>query len=312
MNMPHYPAMRRKVLIGFIAFALVLAGIYAVLASTSRPAANHAWFTEAAGRVAVIAHRGGAGLRPENTLAAFAHAAQIGADVLEMDLRQTADGVMVVIHDATVDRTTEGTGRVDAMAFAELRKLDAGYLWSGDGGKTFPYRGQGIRVPTLEEALAAHPDKRLVLEMKQPLPLLCAQLRAAGAAKRALVASFDDAAIRAFRTVCPEVATSLAFGEARNFVAAAVLRLAGLTSPAAPALVIPDRFRGWTLPRPEILAAARSRNVNVQVWTVNDATRMRELVRLGVDGIMTDRPDRLIKVIATPETVLSSVENARE
>ena len=118
--------MRRKWLIALLIVLALLAGTYAVFAFTARSAADHAWFTQAAGRTAVIAHRGGAGLRPENTLAAFAHAAQLGADVLEMDLRLTADGTIVVLHDPTVDRTTDGTGRVDAMALADLRKLDAG------------------------------------------------------------------------------------------------------------------------------------------------------------------------------------------
>ena len=105
-----------------------------VAAMTARSAPNHPFFSGLNSGITVIAHRGGANLRPENTLVAFEHAVSIGADVLEMDLRATADGSIVVLHDATVDRTTDGQGRVDALTLAELQKLDAGYRWTSDGG----------------------------------------------------------------------------------------------------------------------------------------------------------------------------------
>jgi glycerophosphoryl diester phosphodiesterase len=105
-----------------------------------------------------IAHRGGGRLRPEATLPAFENALSVGADVLEFDLHASSDGVVVVIHDETVDRTTDGTGAVQAMTFAELRMLDAGYEFTPDGGQTFPYRGMGIQIPTLVEVLAGFPD----------------------------------------------------------------------------------------------------------------------------------------------------------
>ena len=113
----------------------------------------------------VIGHRGAAGERPENTLAAFAHGLETGAEILESDLHLTRDGVVVMAHDETVDRTTEGSGPLREFSFAELSKLDAGYRFSADGGRTFPFRGQGLRIPTLEEGLKVFPGARFNLEL---------------------------------------------------------------------------------------------------------------------------------------------------
>jgi hypothetical protein len=111
------------------------------------------------GRIRNIAHRGGAALAPENTLPAFANAVSIGADILEMDVRRTSDGVVILLHDPMVDRTTDGTGAVSGMTYAQLQQLDAGYKFTRDSGATRPYRGIGVRVPTLADVLAAHPDR---------------------------------------------------------------------------------------------------------------------------------------------------------
>ena len=264
-------------------------------AGCSGPEPGHPFFRDEKPGVQVIAHRGGAALRPENTLAAFQHAAQLGADVLEMDLRVSADGVIVVMHDATVDRTTDGAGPLAELSLAELKHLDAGYRWSPDGGTTFPYRGLGVRVPTLEEVFKLLPDTRMVLEMKQFAPpsvsALCGLIRRAGMQRKVLVASFSGDSLGEFRNACPEVATSMGSVEARLFVV-----LFGMYAPAVPALQVPDRLRDTVLVTPELLARARSKNIKLHAWTVNDEARQRELVRMGVDGIMTDRPDLLLKV----------------
>ena len=250
----------------------------------------------------VIAHRGGAALRPENTLAAFEHAAALGADILEMDLRVAADGAFVVIHDATLERTTDGRGAVGDHALAALRQLDAGYRFSPDGGKTFPWRGKGVRIPSFEEVLASVPDTRLVVEMKQfsreESGRLCALVRRTGAERRVLVASFANDALRAFRAACPEVATSMSALEARIYAA-----LLGYYVPPVVALQVPDRLRERQIVTPELLATARGNQLKLHAWTVNDEARLRELVKMGVDGIMTDRPDLLLRVRAlTPNS----------
>ena len=248
----------------------------------SGPAPGHAFFRDEKPGVQVIAHRGGAGLRPENTLAAFQHAAQLGADVLEMDLRVAADGA----------------GAVASLKLAELKRLDAGYRWSPDGGATFPYRGRGVRVPALEEVFERLAAARMVLEMKQFAPpsvaALCGLIRRAGMQRKVLVASFDGDALAGFRGACPEVATSMSPLEARLFVT-----LFGLYTPAVPALQIPDRMRDTVLVTPELLARARGKNMKLHAFTVNDDARLRELARMGVDGVMTDWPDRLLAIRAS-------------
>jgi glycerophosphoryl diester phosphodiesterase len=295
-------AMRRTVLATAGVLGLLAAGVPGFMAFVALPAPPHPYFEGEQPRVQVIAHRGGAHLRPENTLEAFAHAVRLGADILETDVRATADGEIVCLHDATLERTTDGAGPLAAFTLAELRRLDAGYRWSQDGGLSYPFRGKGIAVPSLAEVLQALPRARLVVEMKPAEPAfaeaLCALIRRHGAARRVLVASFAHEPMLAFRAACPEVATSLSAREAGVFHALHRWGLAALYPAPAPALQMPARLRDTELATPELLAAARGRNFRVHVWTVNDEERMVRLARLGVHGIMTDRPDLLLRSLA--------------
>jgi glycerophosphoryl diester phosphodiesterase len=271
-----------------------------VVAVAAQPAAKHPFFaTELATQV--IAHRGGAGLRPENTLTAFTHAAELGADILEMDVQNAADGAIVAMHDATVDRTTDGTGRVDSMTLAKLRELDAGYRWSRDGGKSNPYRGTGVKIPLLDEVFARFPAMRMNIEMKNASEKLahslCALTRQRGMSRKVLVASMNSDAIAVFRRECPEVATSMTAGEARLFYALSFIGLSGAYNPDSPALQMPYRIGERIIATPDLIQAAHRSNLKTHVWTINDETRMRELIAAGVDGIITDRPDVLLKVL---------------
>lgn len=288
-------------LIGTLAVTVTVGAAVGVLAVTARPAPDHPYFAAENPRVQVIAHRGGAGLRPENTLEAFAHAVASGADVLEMDAQPAADGTIVVIHDATVERTTDGRGRVDSFAVGELKKLDAGHNWSNDGGQTYPFRGKGIRIPTLEEVFSGFPRTRMIVEMKHGGAALagplCELIRRSRMNEKTLVASMNAHAIAEFRAACPEVLTAMSATEARVFHAAHLAKLEFAYSPPVPALMIPDRLRGEIITTTALVQAARGRNLRVQVWTVNDEERMRELARIGVAGILTDRPDRLLAVL---------------
>ena len=293
-------------LVGTLSVTVAVAGSVGVLAATARPAPHHPYFAAENLRVQAIAHRGGAGLRPENTLAAFAHAVAIGADVLEMDVQPAADGTIVVIHDATVDRTTDGRGRVDSFTLENLKRLDAGYKWSSDGGRTYPFRRKGIGVPTLEEVFSGFPRTPMIVEMKhggaalaQPL---CGLVRRMQMGQKVLVASMNADAVKAFRAACPEVLTAMNATEARIFYAAHLAKLEFAYSPPVPALLIPDRLRGEIITTPALVKAARGRNVRVQVWTVDDEDRMRELARIRVAGIMTDRPDRLLALLGRDGT----------
>ncbi len=294
-------AMRRKWITVPVSLILAAAAVYGIAAFSARPASNHAFFAAEEPRTQVIAHRGGAGLRPENTLAAFSHAVAIGADVLEMDVQLTADGTIVCMHDRTVDRTTNGRGRVDAMSLSELQALDAGYRWSRDGGRTYPFRDKGIHAPTLGEVFTRFPDARMNIEMKYAGPALaqplCALVRHTGMTRRVLVASMDEAAVSAFRQECPEDATSMSRSEAQLFFGMQLVSLDATYSPPVRALQIPDRLGGEIIVTAGLLAAAHGRNLKVHVWTVNDVARMQELIRLGVDGIISDRPDQLVRLV---------------
>ena len=293
--------MRSKWLIATLSVIVAAVAACGIMAVTARPAPTHPYFAAARPGIQVIAHRGGAGLRPENTLAAFAHAVAIGADVLDMDVQATSDGAIVGIHDATVDRTTDGRGRVDSFTLDALRKLDAGHSWSGDGGRSFPFRGKGIRIPTLEEVFSRLPETRMIIEMKHGGAAharpLCDMIRRSGMSAKALVASMNADALAAFRADCPEVLTAMSANEARVFHGAYLVGLESAYSPPVPALLIPDRLRDRTLPTAALIDAAHRRNVRVHVWTINDEERMRQLAQIGVDGIITDRPDRLLTLL---------------
>jgi glycerophosphoryl diester phosphodiesterase len=279
-----------------------LAALYVWLVwSEGKPVAGHPFFAAEAPRTQVIAHRGGAGLRPENTLPAFAHALALGADIIEMDVRPTADGELVVIHDETLGRTTDGAGAVSALTLAELKRLDAGYRFTTDGGRSFPFRGQGIGVPTLGEVLASFPAARMVIEPKTEAAgvaaRLCRLLRERGAASRTIVGSFRDSSLEEFRRACPEVATSASTSEALRFLAAQKAGVAEALSPQVQALQVPERFGGVRVLTRDFVEAARGRNLKVHAWTINDPAEMRRLIEVGVDGIMTDHPDRLLELL---------------
>lgn len=246
----------------------------------------------------VIAHRGGAGLWPENTLHAFENARALVVDVIETDVRSTSDGVLVVIHDATVERTTDGNGRVSEMTLAELKKLDAGFRWSPDGGKTFPLRGRGITIPTLEEVFNALPQMQFNIEPKQETPSiiepLCRLLRKHEMTKKVVVGAFNSAVLNQFRRACPEVITSASADEVGKFLA---LQTGVPFAPAVRALQVPEFVGGRRLLTQKFVEDAHSRNLKVHAWTVNETEDMRRLLEMKVDGIITDYPDRLMSLL---------------
>jgi len=251
-------------------------------------------------RPAVIAHQGGDGILPGNTLQAFKHADGLGVDVLEMDVHQTRDGVLVIMHDATVDRTTDGSGAIVDMDLATIKTLDAAYHWPFDG--TSPERGRGFRVPTLDEVLETFPQQRFNIEIKQETPSiadgLCTLLRERGVVERTLVASFHRDALSDFRKACPDVATSAHRWEVTSFVAAQGIGLPGLHNPRAHALQVPLEQYGIELTSEARVAAAQRLDLYLDVWTLNDADAIGAAFRRGVDGVITDRPDIALAVRA--------------
>lgn len=284
-----------------ISVGVVLIILYVVLAVLTPPAGPHPFFRADEKGPLVIAHRGGRGLWPENTLLAFKLASTIGVDTLEMDMRQTADGVLVIIHDATVDRTTNGKGEVSDLSLAELQSLDAGYYWSDDDGASYPYRGQGIKIPTLEEVFLNFPDMRMMIEIKENEPsvvgAICSLIRSYEMTTMVLVASFHDEVIKSFRQECPEVATSASEAELRTFFILNTLLLDRIFRPEMQAFQAPEYSSGLHVLTRRFVANAHRRNVQVHPWTINDTYGMQRMLALGVDGIITDYPDLLLALL---------------
>ena len=253
-----------------------------------------------------LAHRGASALAPENTLEAFGAAVESGAGGLELDVHLTRDGHVVVIHDETVDRTTGGTGAVAEMTLDELRGLDAGHDFSPDGGSTLPYRDRNVLVPTLAEVLREFPGVVVNIDMKVDSPGIEAAvlgvLREADASGRALVVSSRRGAVRRFRRISGgSVSTGASRWETGVFYFMSGLRLERLLRPAYDALQVPLSHRGIPLVTRRFLEAAHASGVRVDVWTINRADEMRRLLDLGVDVIMTDRPDTLARVLRDRE-----------
>ena len=281
--------------------ALLFIAALAIFRLLSKPAPEHPYYTTDSNHPLVIAHQGGDGIWPGNTLFAFQNAADLGADVLEMDLHITSDGVLVLMHDETVDRTTDGAGEIEAMTLDELKQLDAGYDWSPDEGASFPFRGQGITVPTLEEVFTAFPEYRMTIEIKKTNTSMakpfCEAIRANNMEDKTLVASFHDERLKEFRAECPEVATSSAKNETTVFVLLTKAFLGGFYSPKFYSLQVPEESGGITVMTESFVRAAHARNLAVEPWTINDEETMRKFIDWGVDGIITDRPDIMLTVL---------------
>ncbi|HEX8922493.1 MAG TPA: glycerophosphodiester phosphodiesterase [Pyrinomonadaceae bacterium] len=249
----------------------------------------------------VIAHRGGARQWPGETLFAFQQAMKIGVDVIEMDVRSTSDNVLVLIHNPTVEDTTDGQGAVHEHSLEQIKKLDAGYRWTEDDGKTFPFRGKGIVVPTLEEILREFPQARMNIEIKQTSPSIVAPLaqmiRDHGLTDRVLIASFSDSALKEFRRICPEVATSASGSELIKFVALNKVFPGSKDIPGADAIQVKSRFSILPFITERIVRAAHGFDFPIHAWTVNDKKEMQRLISLGVDGIITDLPGPLMELL---------------
>ncbi len=243
----------------------------------------------------VIGHRGAAAEAPENTLAAFRRAAEIGVDAIELDVHASADGVPVVVHDPTLDRTSDCAGAVAAHPWELLREADAGARFTPDGGRTFPWKGRDVRIPALAEVLDALPAMPLLIEVKDPRAAnaVARVLLEKDAADRCVVAAFDLAALAPFR------APPFLRGAARRDI----LRLwlgskVGLATGAADCLLysVPERHNHLHVTADGFLDAARRLGRPVHVWTVNDPAAAARLWARGVSGIITDDPGAMRRV----------------
>jgi glycerophosphoryl diester phosphodiesterase len=244
---------------------------------------RHPFFASA--RPLVFAHRGGSGLAPENTIAAFDTALALGADGLELDVRLSKDGVVVVHHDASLDRTTDVRGDVSALTAAELSRVDAGYRFTRHDAH--PFRGQGIAVPALADVLARYRDARIVVEFKLNVAELAAAVvevvRRADAVERVCVGSFDLRVLHAARTLEPALATSAARQEVRW--------------PVYEGFQVPEWSGATRVVSRRFVDAAHRAGLGVHVWTVDTEDRACRLLACGVDGLITDRPDVIVPMV---------------
>jgi glycerophosphoryl diester phosphodiesterase len=243
-----------------------------------------------------MAHRGSRLLWPENTMIAFQGAVDLGIRYLETDLHASADGVLVCLHDDTLERTTDAAGRVVHRTAAELARVDAGFRHDPLGG--FPFRGKGIGVPTLEEVVTAFPDTHLTLDLKQSNieHLLVEAIDRHNLTDRVIVGSFRDRRIFRFRKlVGPAVATSSGPWETRALWSAS--RLGRSIDIRADAVQVPPSYGRTTVVDARFVRAAHERNKQVHVWTINEPDEMRYLLDLGVDALISDRPDVALQVM---------------
>jgi glycerophosphoryl diester phosphodiesterase len=247
----------------------------------------------------IYAHRGGAALRPENTIEAFDHGLAVGADGLEFDVHLTKDDEVVIHHDDTLERTTSGRGRVVDFTQVELARVDAGCSFN-DGNGAYPFRGRGICVPTLREVLRRYPAARLIIELKVGGSRLAErvvdEVRDANAVDRVAIGSFFSNALHAVRRYDPAIATGAAREETRWALYRSWI---GMSIGATPfrEFQVPEWSGLTPIVTRRFVAAAHRAGVAVKVWTVNDPDAMRRLVSIGVDGLITDRPD-LARTIA--------------
>jgi glycerophosphoryl diester phosphodiesterase len=270
-------------------------------------------------RVIAYAHQGGAWESPSSTCFAIRRALEAGATGIELDVHSTSDGELVVSHDATVDRTTGGSGAIAELTLAELRGLDNAYWFVPGADVTpgleeaaYPYRGRAPQdrdfgIATLAEALAVieeFPGVVVNLDIKQTAPQvkpyeehLADELEALGHAEDVIVASFNDNATAAFRSFSDTVATSAGTIQTAEFWRAAH---SAEEIPVVPyvALQVPSSHAGLDVVDEVFVSAAHDRGIAVHVWTVNDTDVMEHLVDLGVDGIISDLPTTLCAVLS--------------
>jgi glycerophosphoryl diester phosphodiesterase len=245
------------------------------------------------GRPQVFAHRGGAALRPENTLLAFDHGLALGADGLEFDVHLSRDGVVVVHHDRTLERTTNGRGPLAGLTAAELGRLDAGHSFE-------EFRGAAGGIPTLEAVLRRYPSVPFIIELKVNEPLLAHRtidaVRAADAVERVALGSFGTRVLRAARAYEPAIRTGSSREETRLALYRSWIRWP-VRRPPYREFQVPELSGSTRVVSPRFVRYAHNAGIAVHVWTVDDAADMRRLLEWGVDGLISDRPDIAVEVV---------------
>ena len=245
----------------------------------------------------VFAHRGGCALGPDNTIAAFELGLAAGADGLELDVHLSADGVAVVHHDDTLERTTSGTGAIASRTADELARLDAGCRFATADG--FPFRGQGVGIPTLAEVFRRYPDVPIIVEMKvDSLAMgeaVAREVRRAGAVERVCAAGYGLRSATAARRALPEMATSACHREVTIALYRSWMRIPVRRAPYG-GFQVPEAAAGHRIVSPRFMRQAHAAGLRVQVWTVDEEADMRRLLAWGVDGLISNRPGLAVRV----------------
>jgi glycerophosphoryl diester phosphodiesterase len=237
----------------------------------------------------VVGHRGNAAHAPENTLESFRQAVEIGVDAIELDVHLSADGHVVVIHDPTLDRTTDSSGRVDRLTLEEIQRADAGASFTRDRGSTRPYRARGIAIPTLDEVLRTFPAMALLIEIKTPTASRATRevIERHSAIDRCIVAAFRESAMDAFAH------SGIAQGASRRDTATLLWRAMLRVPPAQVdfnVLCMPRNYHGLPLPVAGYANILAKSGVPVHVWTVDEPDEAERLRRSGVRGIISNDP----------------------
>ena len=242
--------------------------------------------------IEVIAHRGGGGEWPGETMYAFARAIEAGVDVLEMDVHRTRDGVLVLMHDKTLDATTNGSGLIKEKDYADIKDLDAAYTWP-------MHRGKGIKIPRLEEVFDAFPKVRMNIEVKQRspslVPELCKLIKDKEKEDEVLIASGWHRTLREVRSENRQLATSASVWEILNFQVFDNILGVRHRLPTD-AIQWHSKFAFHVITE-RFVAAARKVDLKVHGWTVNEHEEMNRMISLGVDGIITDYPTKLLGLL---------------
>lgn len=264
----------------------------------------------------VIAHRGFSGRYPENTMAAFKAAAELPIDALELDVHSTRDGKIVVIHDANLDRTTDRTGRVFDQNWSSLKTADAGFMFDPDQNASFPFRGKGIGIPQLEQVFQEFPNTKFIIEIKQTLPAIeepiYRLIKKYQLEDKVIIASENTEPLVRFRSLAPSIPTNFSAQESIAYYNSFRLRLMNFYKGRGDALQIPPRFRGDQVVTPRFCRTAKKKGIVIHVWTVNDPEEMQQLIDYGVDGIITDFPDRLAAIASARKSQTGAIDDANQ
>jgi glycerophosphoryl diester phosphodiesterase len=222
-----------------------------------------------------------------------------GADGLELDVHLSRDGVVVVHHDETLDRTTGSRARVADLTADELSRLDAGFTFRADGDGTFPFRGTGLGIPSLRDVLRRYPTMRFVIELKTGEPELAHrtidEIRAASAVDRTALGSFYWRVLHAARTYEPRIPTGASQEETRWALYRSWVGWP-LGRPKYREFQVPERYGMTTIVSPRFVTYAHRSGLPVKIWTVNTEPDMRRLIKWGADALISDRPDLAVRV----------------